>query len=180
LTGSKPKPDSPAWSGIGDSGAIWDRDNNRWVMFFQDISLQVAISTDPEGKPGTWFKYAGEKGFTEPGLGGKAIAVPVLNAYPGGNPSVHWNTYLKTYVIVWHGWEPPKVYISTSQDLVTWTKPKTLVDNKFDSKVWYPTLVGNTQVEGGQDMTLYYTYWPSKSYNDNRRFIRQSIHFEKE
>ena len=38
----------------------------------------------------------------------------------GGNPSVTWNDYLQRWLMVWHGWDPPNILLSHSQDLLHW------------------------------------------------------------
>lgn len=48
--------------------------------------------------------------FTEPGLEGKESSIEVLKSHPGGNPSVHFNTYLKWWLRVWHTWQGDNVY----------------------------------------------------------------------
>lgn len=75
-----------------------------------DYWLSMAISKDPDGKAGTWFKYAGPRlGFINPGLGGTSFAVggkqnadgsfawgqqAGMALRPGSNPGIHFNVYL--------------------------------------------------------------------------------------
>jgi hypothetical protein len=113
----------------------------------------MAVSADPKGAPGTWKKYY-NGAFTEDGLGGQHTKVPGL--IPGGNPSVHWNTYLKKWVMVWHGWSPPNIYLSVSEDGINWEEPKSIIVSSISGRTWYPTIIGNTDVEAGQIAKIYY------------------------
>jgi hypothetical protein len=115
----------------------------------------MAMSEDADGRPGTWEKWF-EGAFTEPGIGGRATPIPQLSGHRGGNPSVLWNTFLKRWVIVWHRWVGD-LWISTSEDLMAWSKPKVLLQKPSpEGRVWYPTLIGDTDQFGGETVTLLY------------------------
>ncbi len=155
ITSPAPKPATPAWGGSGDCCVVWDHLNNRWMCYYQEHSILMAVSADPNGAPGTWKKYY-NGAFTEDGLGGQHTKLPGLENAPGGNPSVHWNTYLKKWVMVWHGWSPPKIYVSVSEDGVHWEEPKSIIVSSISGRAWYPTIIGNTDVEAGQIAKIYY------------------------
>jgi hypothetical protein len=162
------------WGGDGDGSAIWDAEHCRWMIFYQHEYLTAAISTDPEGKPGTWFKYY-NGAFTEPGLGGKDSPLAGLDAVHGGNPSVHFNSYLGKWVMVYHGWDPQVSYITSSTDLLIWDKPRFLVDSANPpGRGWYPTIIGETDLRAGQKANLYYT---DMDRFDGRHFMHRSITF---
>jgi hypothetical protein len=181
ISSSSPKPSEPAWGGNGDHCVVWDSVQARWVCFYQEHYLMMAVSHDPDARPGSWYKYH-NGGFTENGLGGKNSPIPSLMNHPGGNSSVHYNTHLKCWIMVWHTWEgqsqsPKSVWLSASHDLMTWASPQPLVAAGPDEKAWYPTIIGESDVQAGRDAWLLYAYWPD--YTDwQRQFIRRSIHFE--
>lgn len=183
IRSSKSKPADPAWGGNGDFCVVWDFANTRWVCFYQEHYLCMAISSDPDGKPGTWKKYF-QGSFSEPGLGGRNSAIPDLRDFAGGNPSVHYNTYLKKWVMVWHTWEsssphPNSIWISTSKDLLKWTPPKVLLAAQGKERLWYPTIIGDSDVQAGQKAWLLYAKFADKLTSD-REFVAREITFEKD
>jgi hypothetical protein len=70
---------------------------------FAEHQLSIAVSYDPNAYPNTWNKWTGD-GFHSPGLYGWYVASPGLDWVPGSNPSIHWNTYLERWVVVFNGW----------------------------------------------------------------------------
>ena len=155
ITSATPKPETPVWGGTGDCCVVWDHINNRWMCYFQEHLISMAISTDPDGAPGTWQKYyQGE--FSQDGLGGLQSVLPGLEQFAGGNPSVHWNTYLSKWVMVWHRWAPAVIYIAVSDDGVTWENGQSIIDSEIGGRAWYPTIIGDTDVEAGQIAKIYY------------------------
>ena len=155
ITSPTAKPATPTWGGSGDCCVVWDHINNRWMCYYQEHNILMAVSTEPKGAPGTWKKYY-NGAFTEDGLGGQHTRLPGLENAPGGNPSVHWNTYLEKWVMVWHGWSPPKIYLSVSEDGVHWDEPKSIIVSSISGRAWYPTIIGSTDVEAGQIAKIYY------------------------
>ncbi len=155
ITSSTSKPENPEWGGTGDCCVVWDHLNNRWMCYFQEQQISMAISTDPDGAPGTWQKYyKGE--FSQDGLGGMQSVLPGLEQFAGGNPSVHWNTYLSKWVMVWHRWAPAVIYIAVSDDGVSWENGQSLIISDIGGRAWYPTIIGDTDVEAGQMAKIYY------------------------
>lgn len=181
ITSSTPKPSYPKWGGNGDHCVVYDTNNSRWVCYYQEHFICMAVSYDPNGMPGTWYKYYNGD-FTQSGLGGANSPVPGLQNHPGGNPSVHYNTYIDRWVMVWHVWDgpypgPASIWLSTSTDMVNWDTPIHLVSAEGNEKMWYPTIIGSSDIEAGQSAWLYYAYWPNK-YNWPRQFLRRKISFE--
>jgi len=174
ITSAHEKPRSPAWGGCGDHCVVFDKTTSRWFCFFQEHFICSAVSEDPHAMPGTWKKWDGT-GFRNRGLGGKSSPIENLKSRPGGNPSVHFNTYLKAWFMVWHTWDGHIVYASSS-DLVNWMPPVDLIKSKKDEKTWYPTVIGTSDTLAGQEAVLYYAYWPNKEHWQ-RRFLRRSIRF---
>ncbi len=162
ITSSQQKPDAPTWGGAGDHCVVYDKASSRWFCFFQEHFICMAVSDDPQASPGTWRKWRGG-GFTTPGLGGDVSPIAELASHPGGNPSVHYNSHLQRWFMVWHSWEGYLVY-STSHDLTRWEIPTILVNVGANEKVWYPTVVGRSDVEAGEHAVLYYAFWPDKNH----------------
>lgn len=178
LTAHEPKPEKAAWSGLGDHCVVWDEKNHRFVCFFQEGAiLCMAMSEDPEGRPGSWKKWF-EGGFTEPGLGGRATPIPALASHRGGNPTVLWNTFLQQWVMVWHRWAGD-LWISTSDDLLAWSPPKLLLSKPSDvGKAWYPTLIGESDQVGGEHVALLYAEFPDGK-NAYRKYQTRELVFLK-
>ena len=156
ITSPKDKPETPEWGGSGDCCVVWDHFNNRWMCYYQEHNIYMAVSEDPKGAPGTWKKYY-NGAFTEPGIGGQQTKVPGLT--PGANPSVHWNTYLEKWVMVWHSWGTTAwTKISFSNDGINWDTPQSIIGSEIATggKAWYPTIIGETDVKAGQIAKIYY------------------------
>ena len=156
LKHSNNKPASPEWSGLGDGCVIYNHLNNKYYTYYTpvsgSVSLSMAVSSNPNGGAGTWSKWYNGS-FSQPGIGGLETPIAELSNNPGANPSVHWNTYLNKFIMVWHGWNE-KLYISASIDGEVWETPQLLLDE--GAKTWYPVIVGSSSTVGGQTVTLYY------------------------
>jgi len=134
LTDDDPKGETPSWSGLGDGCVVWDEKTERYICYYQSIpssggssTLCMAASSDPEGRSGTWKKWDGEdftiEGYNkETGLGGPNVAVDKLTAYPGGNPSIIWSTYLNKWVLAYYSWKK-MIFMSFSDDCLHWSTP---------------------------------------------------------
>lgn len=152
--------------GNGDFAVI--ADNNREYLYFfistynKDIAEQgVAVARmryedrdNPVGKVFKWYNGA----WTEPGIGGHVTVIfPVLidwhradcDAFWG--PSIHWNTHLKTWVMLLNrardkDWAQEGIYISYNPELSNpagWTRPDKILDTKdLEKSKWYPQVVG--------------------------------------
>ncbi|MBF0442798.1 MAG: hypothetical protein HQK54_12910 [Oligoflexales bacterium] len=169
LTGSDPVPDKAGWGGIGDFNVVKDEKTKRWVMYFGG---GMAVSSDPEGKPGTWFKYL-KGSFSSPGLGGGWDDLPGIQKNPGANFSVHWNTYLGKWVAVWGGWDSIS-YISASDDMINWETPRVAARSALGGgRAWYPNIIGETDLIVGQNARLYY----SDISDSTRKFMGNTIRF---
>lgn len=178
ITSAAAKPVNPTWGGTGDNCVIWDPNNNRWLCYYQEHWLMMAVSYDLEGKPGTWFKYFNGE-FNQPGLGGNNSPIPGLQSVPGGNPSVHYNSYLEKFVMVWHSWVSTSIYISTSPNGTDWEQP-TLLEPKAGAgrRAWYPTIIGQSDTEAGRVARLYYAdIAPNFA---SRDFVSKALVFDKE
>ncbi|SMD32817.1 Por secretion system C-terminal sorting domain-containing protein [Reichenbachiella faecimaris] len=150
------KPVDPAWSGLGDGCVIYNHLDNNWYCYYVpaigSTAISMARSSDRYGAPGTWTKW-NNGSFSTAGLGGAETPIADLLEAPGGNPSVHWNSYLQKFIMAWHGWDE-KLYISASDDGITWENARLLID--AGSRTWYPVIIGANSAEGGQTVTLYY------------------------
>lgn len=140
--------------------------------FFDILRCQRGLQ---EGRPGSWRKWY-KGGFTEPGLGGRATPILSLAHHSGGNPSVLWNTFRGRWVMVWHRWAGD-ILISTSENLTDWSPPKLLLGKSSNAgKVWYPTLIGESDLVGGRSGSLLYAEFPDKN-SPLRRFLTREIVF---
>jgi len=174
ITSSTPKPSSPQWGGAGDCCVIWHEKDKRWICYYQNHNIRMAISDDPDGRPGTWYKYY-QGTFSEKGLGGKSTPLAGLSDVPGSNPSVHYNTYLKLWIMVYHGWNPTCIYISSSEDGYVWKKPQVLVTGEQGGRAWYPTIIGESDVSADERAKLYYADFTPDG--RSRNFASQAIRF---
>ncbi len=155
--------------GVGDFSVVLDRNQNDLYFLFStygpDLAHQgVAVARmlwshrmAPQGQVATWS--AGAWRYPVPVDGGWAYAAPSpifparlswhdrrgnVDAYWG--PSVHWNTFLKRYVMLLNRatdstWTQEGIYLSataTIEDPASWREPQKLVDGG----VWYPQVIG--------------------------------------
>jgi hypothetical protein len=160
--------------GNGDFSVILGPQRRYFYFFFtnyagpvnqQGIGVARGLMQD-KGRPGTVFKYFGND-WTEPALGGRQTILfgtrtgwkgPFVESFWG--PSVHWNTYINSYVALLNHtegeqWVQEGVYITFSKDLVRWTEPRKLLEVND----WYPQVVGlgngETDTVAGKDARLY-------------------------
>ncbi len=111
-------------SDLALSAFLRDKGSNRWMMMFAEHQTGLAVSYDPNAYPNTWFKWNGG-GFNSPGLYGPYIPAPGLDWVPGSNPSLHWNTHLERWVVIYNGWNNC-MHISSSDDGIYWDGVRTL------------------------------------------------------
>jgi len=152
--------------GNGDFSVIIDRKKKYFYFLIstynkdpaeQGVSvarMRYADKDNPVGK--VWKWRAG--GWSEPGLGGHVTPIvaigtdwyrPEVDAFWG--PSVHWNTYLKQYVVLLNravdtNWAQEGIYIMFNRDLAKpegWSEPLKIIDaaDLLGSK-WYPQVIG--------------------------------------
>jgi len=175
LTNPEPKPEEPEWGSSGDFSVI--RHDGRFYAFFAaDDHIGLAVSDDPEGRPGTWFKYYDGE-FSEPGLGGETSHLPGLYWWSGGNPSVHYNEALGHFVMVWNEWDGD-LDLAVSDDLVHWSAT-TLLDRESGEKNWYPTIVGSDSEHGGADVRLFYGHWTNADDVASRVMQMRPLHLSR-
>lgn len=188
LTVSTAKPESAAWTGLGDGCVIWDSASSRYICYYQarantgTNALCMAASSDKNGSAGTWKKWDG-KDFTiegcnsSTGLGGEDIAIDNLSETAGCNPSVMWNTYLNKWVMVYASWSK-RVLVSYSDDAINWTKPVKILGS-IGVPAWYPNLIGDEgDLTGGEIVKIYWSH--NQDDNGIREIGYRSIKFIKE
>lgn len=149
--------------GHGDFSVILDRDRQYFYFLFgnyggpasgQGVGIARMAFEDRWNPAGAVWKYADGK-WEEPGLGGKITPIfrvgtpwqrADANAFWG--PSVHWNTYLETYVVLLNqaccepGWPAAGVFVSFNPDISDpwgWTEPKKILDRPPG---YYPQVIG--------------------------------------
>lgn len=177
ITADAAKPETPAWTGLGDGCVIWDKTNSRYICYYQgklsngSNTICMAASSDKNGASGTWKKWDGTA-FTldaynsATGLGGENVPIVNLAYNSGANPSVMWNTYLNKWVMVYGSWSK-RIYISYSEDGLDWTRAE-MIMGSGDSPAWYPNLISEDgDLEGGQVVRM---YW---SHNQNDLGVRE-------
>lgn len=188
LTVSTPKPESAAWTGLGDGCVIWDSVSSRYICYYQarantdSNALCMAASSDKNGSAGTWKKWDGSDFTIEgcdpaTGLGGADIAIEGLSATAGCNPSVMWNSYLGKWVMAYATWAK-RVVITYSDDAIRWSKPVKILGS-IGVPAWYPNLIGSEgDLKGGEIVKV---YWSHNQGDDAIREIGcRSVKFIKE
>lgn len=186
ITSSRPRPSHPEWGGVGDQCVVWDAAHQRWLCFYGSEAtngLCMAQSIDPEGAPGSWFKFFNGS-FNEPGIGGRESPVPGLGSILGANPSVHFNSKLNRWIMVFHSHDdselenPNSLFIASSLNLVQWDTPALfLAPSSPYQRFWNPTILGSSDVSSGESATLYYGAWPDKK-NPRRQMLVRDIVFD--
>jgi hypothetical protein len=157
--------------GNGDFSVILDNKGGYFYFFIstyhkntaeQGVAIARMSYSDrksPTGK--VWKWYHGN--WNEPGLGGHVSPIfPVsrdwnrrdADAFWG--PSVHWNSYVNSYVILLNraidgDWKQEGIYVTFSHDLsdpASWTSPQRILERGEIIRVpemkagWYPQVVG--------------------------------------
>ena len=184
------EPDGSAGNGYfagghGDFSVILNEERTYFYFFFgnyggsaenQGVAVARMAFSDRFNPAGRLWKY-NNGGWEQEGMGGGVTPIfPVRrswrfkdpDAYWG--PSVHYNTYLKCYVMLLNhaqgepGWSQEGVYVSFCSDLTqpeTWTEPKRILD-KSQFSGWYyfyPQVMGleanGTDTRAGQYARLY-------------------------
>jgi hypothetical protein len=149
--------------GVGDFSVVLDRNKRYFYFLFTNYggpleSQGVAIARMPflyRYNPAAMVKKYFDGGWTEPGVGGRVTPVfPAKASWQDADtdsfwgPSVHWNTYLGTYVMLLNhsccspGFPQEGIYASFGGHLAdpkSWTAPKRIL---VDSG-WYPQVLGS-------------------------------------
>ena len=159
--------------GHGDFSVIPDRSHRYFYFIFtnyggpmdeQGVAVARMAYEDRFGPAGAVWKFR-DGGWNEPGLGGRMTAIYPANkswnfedANSFWGPSVHWNTYLRKYVVLMNraccevGWLQEGIYvsyISRLSDPSTWEKPVKLLDgeNIGFRAGFYPQVMGMGEKE---------------------------------
>ena len=101
LTAAEPQPATPTLGGDNFQSVVWNFQTHQWVAFYGchgGLSCE-AVSSDPLGRPGTWFNYVNGS-FSQPALGSDGTALPGLTHIGGVLYSVQYDASLG----VWIGW----------------------------------------------------------------------------
>jgi hypothetical protein len=171
--------------GHGDFSVILDRQRRFFYFFFTNYAgaleeQGVAVARMPydarRDPAGAVTKYYRGR-WSEPGIGGHISPVfPASVSWQAANtdshwgPSIHWNTYLRRFVILMNhacctpGWPQVGVYASFSANLAnpaSWSHPIRLLEAKqlHHHPGYYPQVLGlernGTDREAGQVARLY-------------------------
>jgi hypothetical protein len=171
--------------GHGDFSVILNRDRTYFYFFYdnyagpaetQGVGIARMAFEDRFTPAGRVWKFANGQ-WTESGIAGRVAPIfPVRRPWQLSDPdafwgpSVHWNTYLKCYVMLLNhaqgepGWSQEGVYVSFCSDLsqpATWTTPVRILD-KSQFSGWYffyPQVMGlesgGTDTIAGRTARLY-------------------------
>ncbi len=150
--------------GHGDFSVILDHDREYAYFLFstyvgtpQEQGVAVARMRwtdrdDPMGRVWKWYDGT----WTQPGRGGKVTPVftanidwHLENADALWGPSIHWNSYLRQYVLLLNRavdarWKQEGVYVSFNPDLSNpagWSPPEKILGD-LPADGWYPQVVG--------------------------------------
>ncbi len=141
LTSPQPQPSTPTLGGVSFYRVVWDFTNHRWMAFFQcngGFSC-AAISTDPLGRPGTWYEYDNGQ-FDQPGLGGTATPLPGLQRSYGVTYAVQYDAAIGVWLAWGREWDTNGVFVAASHDLIHWSTPQLVVGGV---QAFYPVMVGS-------------------------------------
>ena len=158
-------------NGHGDFSVILDRQREYFYLLFGayggDVSGQgIAIARMPfanrSNPVGALRKFYRDE-WLEPGLGGRVTPVfPATVGWQEANtdafwgPSIHWNTYLRRYVVLMNRsccsprWPQEGVYITMNENLAdagTWTTPVQIAEYGD----WYPWVMSMDNEQPSSD-----------------------------
>ncbi|KAK9799416.1 hypothetical protein WJX73_005559 [Symbiochloris irregularis] len=177
-----PPGDEPRWGGTGDHSCIWDPFYRRWLCYFTHDGISLAKSEDPRASIGTWKKWNGDD-FSGEGLDGPSTVIEGLNSEWGSNPSIHFNTLLQRWVMLYANW-PGKLFVSTSTDAVHWEPPRQIAESIHKDKdgnplaVRYPTVISaQGEAVAGASARLYYADFDNPDNGASRDFVSREITF---
>ncbi len=148
--------------GHGDFSVVLDRESRYFYFFFSayggDVSQQgVAVARlayEDRNSPvnRVWKYHNGE--WSEPGVNGRLTPIfPANRAWQSAEAdsfwgaSVHWNTFLESWVILLNrsccepGWPQKGIYVTFNSDISDpsgWSRPKKILDTTG----WYPQVLG--------------------------------------
>jgi len=162
------------WDAGGTGDFVFYLDQNREYFYFYGTSydsrfeeqgvwaarMRYADRKNPSGKVMKWYKGA----WSEPALSGHVTPVfPATRDYHRKDgemfwgPAIHWNTYLKTYVMFLNHAVDTKltqdgIFISFNHDLENpagWTKPRMILNRQEIQKAMVDANVSPTKLENG-------------------------------
>jgi len=104
LSADYPKAATAEWGALGDGCVIYNEDRGQFIAYYsgdtgnKSFLICMAVSSDPAGAPGTWYKWDGAdftiEGYNSvTGVGGRDVPISGLRHHAGANPSVMWNSY---------------------------------------------------------------------------------------
>jgi hypothetical protein len=155
--------------GNGDFSVMFDS-RTRYFYFFlstyagevtdQGVAVARMAYAHRDHPRGRVYKYYNGR-WREPGLGGFATPIfPAMADWMGPEadsfwgPSVHWNTYLRRFVMLLNrsccsdGWPQEGIYASYNSDISNpqgWSTPKKFLEGAHEPNYiggWYPQVLG--------------------------------------
>jgi hypothetical protein len=150
--------------GHGDFSVMLDATRQYFYIYFgnysgplssQGIGVARMAFADRRNPVGRVFKYY-QTGWSEPGVKGRVTAVIPAAEYWSSEaadafwgPSIHWNTYLRQYVMLMNrtccepGWPNEGIYVSFNPNLRNpfgWSIPEKILEG--EQLGWYPQVIG--------------------------------------
>ena len=172
--------------GHGDFSVMLDASHQFFYILFSNYGglpenqgvavarLAFADRFNPSGRVWKYFQGA----WSEPGINGRVSPIfPAAASWQSATtdafwgPSIHWNSYLKSYVVLLNhaccapGWPQDGVFISFNSNLndpAGWSSPQQIVEGGK----WYPQVLGigagETDRNAGQ-VARFYVYGHSEA-----------------
>jgi hypothetical protein len=164
--------------GLEATFVVWDHLNNRWMGWGQGNGY---VSYATNAAPGTWYAWDGT-GFNTPMPGGgTATALPGLPAGAIGHSAVAWSSYLNKWVMLYLYWGGSTIYVTFSDDGVTWSGTQTLytpiTKNGTTESIQYPQWIGSRADWIGQDCLLVYGSSPPTGLGQRHDTMERWVHF---
>lgn len=148
--------------GHGDFTVVPDREKNYFYFFFsayggsldqQGVAVARLAYSDRMSPANRVWKY-NNGDWNEPGVGGKITPIfrassawQFADADSFWGPSIHWNTFLKSWVILMNrscctpGWPQEGIYVTFNPDITNpegWSIPEKILETPG----WYPQVLG--------------------------------------
>ena len=168
-----PQPCAPTFGGAGYSSVLQPPSGGGFLGYGGCTAYR---SLHAQGLPGTWLRWKGGE-FSSPGVNGSSDCLPGVppNACC---PIVHYNAYLKAFVMVYDKWgQPGTFYLATSADGLSWGASQVLLQAEGNRSIAYGQILGaHNASQAGQAAVLAYAAAPPVG-GHPRDFVYRTITF---
>ena len=119
---------------MGDFNVVWDWQERRW--FLVGSKLRGAVSYDPSARAESWLKWDGSNFTRNNFIDESEVFRDVENrTLPRGeHPSLHWNRFLRQWIMVWNGYNG-KIYITSAHRLPLFQRARVLIRKTTKTQV---------------------------------------------